>query len=221
MQTSQFTHDNLNPDHILYDAVLWCVDCCVDGLKFPKKELFEQVCNAITRSNTYDCRLYFDPRKFISGSITLDNETGEIIPMRKGNKIAANARCRKTERIKEVVKMWNPNMSDAKNIEKVKSWVDGMENTNERTVKSYLKLAQNMPELLEEHPWLNNLAFKKAGRCTEQIEIRDLNSGQLIRFKSKKECMDWLGIKSRRTFTQFLKGLTKLNKVYEIVEKST
>ena len=219
LQTSQFTHDHLDPNHILYDAVLWCVNCCVDGLKFPKKELLEQVCNAISRSSTYGCRLYTDPRQFISGSITLDNETGEIITMRKGDKIAANTRCRKTERIKEVVKVWNPILNDEENIEAVRSWIDGMEHITERTLKSYLKSAQNMPELLDEHPWLNDLAFKKAGRCTEHIGIKDLQSGELIRFESKKDCMDWLGIKSRRTFTKFLEGLTKYNTTYEVVKE--
>lgn len=219
LQTTQFTHDHLNPDHILYDAVLWCADCCVDGLKFPKKELLEQVCNAISRSSTYDCRLYFDPRQFISGSDRIDKETGEIIPMWKGDKIAANARCRKTERIKEVVKVWDLDLSDEENIEEVRSWIDGMEHTTQRTVISYLKAAQKMPELLVEYPWLKDLSFNKAGRCTEHIEIRDLHSGELIRFESKKDCMEWLGIKSRRTFAKFLDGLTKFNQEYEVVEK--
>lgn len=219
LQTSQFTHDHLDPDHILYDAVLWCVNCCVDGLKFSKRELLEQVSNAISRSSTYDCRLYCDPRQFISGSITLDNETGEIITMRKGDKIAANARCRKTERIKELVKVWNPELNDTENIEEVRAWVDGMEHTTERTVKSYLKSAQNMPELLDEYPWLKDLLFKKAGRRAEQICIRNQQSGEVIRFSSKKECMARLGIKSRRTFVKFLAGSTKYNTTYEVVKE--
>lgn len=219
LQTSQFTQDHLDPDHILYDAVLWCVNCCVDGLKFPKKELLEQVCNAISRSSTYDCRLYFDPRQFISGSDRIDAETGEIITMRKGDKIAANARCRKTERIKEVVKVWDLDLSDEENIEEVRSWVDGMEHTTLRTVKSYLKSAKNMPELLVEYPWLKTLSFKTAGKQAEQICIRNLQSSEVILFPSKKDCMAWLGIKSRRTFTKFLEGLTKFNKAYEVVEK--
>lgn len=218
LQTSQFTHDHLDPDHILFDAVLWCVNCCVDGLKFPKKELLEQVSNAITRSSTYDCRLYTDPRLFISGSERIDKGTGEIIPMRKGDKIAANARCRKTERIKEVVKVWNPVLNDDENIEAVRSWIDGMEHSTERTIKSYLKSAQNMPELLDEYPWLKDLLFKKAGRCAEQICIRNQQSGEVIRFSSKKECMARLGIKSRRTFAKFLDGLTKFNQAYEVVK---
>lgn len=219
LQTSQFTHDHLNPDHILYDAVLWCVNYCVDGLKFPKKELLEQVCNAISRSSTYDCRLYLDPRQFISGSDRIDEETGEIVSMGKGDKIAANARCRKTERIKEVVKVWNPDLSEEDNIEAVRSWIDGMEHTTERTVKSYLKSAQNMPKLLEEYPWLKDLSFKKAGRCTEQIGIRNLQSGEVILFPSKKDCMAWLGIQSRKTFVKFLEGLTKYNTTYEVVKE--
>lgn len=219
VQTSQYTHDYLNPDHILYDAVLWCVNCCVDGLKFPKKELLEQVCNAISRSSTYDCRLYTDPRQFISGSITLDNETGEIITMMKGDKIAANARCRKTERIKELVKVWNPDLSEEDNIETVRSWIDGMEHSTERTIKSYLKSAQKMPELLGEYPWLKDLSFKRAGRRAEQIGIRNLQSGEVIRFLSKKDCMAWLGIQSRKTFVKFLEGHTKNNTTYEIVKE--
>ena len=34
-----------------------------------------------------------------------------------------------------------------------------------------------------------------------------------------KEKMEWLGIKSRRTFAKFLDGLTKFNQEYEVVEK--
>lgn len=219
LQTSQFTHDHLDPDHILFDAVLWCVNCCVDGLKFSKRELLEQVSNAISRSSTYDCRLYCDPRQFISGSDRIDAETGELVPMMKGDKIAANARCRKTERIKELVKVWDPDLSDAENIEVVRSWVDGMEHTTLRTVKSYLKSAKNMPELLGEYPWLNTLSFKTAGRRAEQICIRNQQSGEVIRFSSKKECMARLGIKSRRTFTKFLEGLTKYNTTYEVVKE--
>ncbi len=219
LQTSQYTQDHLDPDHILYDAVLWCVNCCVDGLKFPKKELLEQVSNAIYRSSTYDCRLYTDPRLFISGSERIDKGTGEIIPMRKGDKIAANARCRKTERIKELVKVWDPDLSDAENIEVVRSWVDGMEHTTLRTVKSYLKSAKNMPELLVEYPWLNDLSLKKAGRCTEQIGIRNLQNGKVILFPSKKDCMAWLGIRSRKTFVKFLAGSTKYNTTYEVVKE--
>ncbi len=76
LQTSQFTNDHLNPDLILYDAVLWCVSTCVDGFRFPKKELLQQVCNAIARLNTYECRLYTDRRCSLAGRTCLTKTRG-------------------------------------------------------------------------------------------------------------------------------------------------
>lgn len=99
---------------------------CVDGFRFPKKELLQQVCNAIARRNTYECRLYTDRRMFISGSDMLDKGTGEVVSMGKDDKIAANARCRKTERIISVVKAWKSDKSIDENIESIRAWCDGI-----------------------------------------------------------------------------------------------
>lgn len=217
LQTSQFTHDFLNPDHILYDSVLWCVCYCEDGLKFPKNELLEQVESAIAKHFNYKCVLYVDPRQFISGSTILDNETGEVKPMTKNDKIAANARCRKTERIKEVLNIWNPKLTDDENIAEVRTLVDGMNKATSNTIKSYLKIAKGVTQLLTEFPWLADLTFK-AGRKQQAINILNKETGETIKFESKQQCMKWLGV-SKRTFSKFIDGKTKLNQTFEILKK--
>ena len=219
LQTSQLTRDHINPNHILFDAVNWCVHYCVDGVKFPKRELLQQVCNAVNRRDTYKSCLKKDPRKFISGDEMLDSETGEIVDMTRTDKIAANARCRKTERIKETAMEWNPNLSFEENLEEVRNWSYGMRNATKRTILKYLKTAQTMPELVKEYPWLLDLTFHKAGRSKEPITIKNSESGEMLEFDSKEDCMRYIGIKSRRTFTKFLLGQTKYNKTYEVLTK--
>lgn len=219
LQTAQYTNEHLNPDHILFDAVLWCVTTCVDGLKFPKKELLEQVCNAIARRNTYECRLYTDRRMFISGSDMLDKATGEVVSMGKGDKIAANARCRKTERIISVVKAWKADKSIDENIESIRAWCDGMQKTTKRTIVSYLVAAQKMPSLVNAHPWLKDFEVQpqSRGRCKQCISILNKVTGEIIEFAAKQECMEYLGIANYQSFSNFLKGKTKLNKTYEVI----
>lgn len=221
LQTSQFTHDFLNPDHILYDSVLWCVCYCEDGLKFPKNELLEQVESAISKHYNYKCVLYVDPRKFISGTALVDNETGEVKPMTKNDKIAANARCRKTERIKEVLNIWNPNLTDDENIAEVRTLVDGMDKATQRTIKSYLQTAQTIEQLVTGFPWLKDLKFNtnERGGQKQQIKLLNKETGETIEFESKQKCMEWLGVKSRKTFSKFIDGQTKLNKRFEVLKK--
>lgn len=199
--------------------MLWCVHYCVDGISFPKRELLQQVCNAINRRDTYKSCLKKDPRKFISGDVMLDSETGEIVDMTRTDKIAANARCRKTERIKETVMEWNPDLSFEENLEEVRNWSYGMRNATKRTIMNHLKTAQTMPELVKEYPWLIDIPFKGAGRIKEPITIKNIESGEVFEFKGKEECMKHLNIKSRRTFAKFLQGQTKYNKTYKILTK--
>ena len=125
---AQHSGSDLNPDRILFDAVWWYeVWCDHSEGQLDKREFLLTVSNAIARRGHYEFRAMVDRRSFISGDCMFNADTGEVIPMDKGRKIAANAKCRKTDRIVSVVKEWNPSLSVEENIGEVKSLCDGME----------------------------------------------------------------------------------------------
>jgi len=216
--TAQHSGSDLNPDRILFDAVWWYEAWCdhSEG-QLDKREVLLTVSNAIARRGHYEYRAMVDRRSFISGDCMVDANTGEVIPMNKGRKIAANAKCRKTDRIISVVQAWNPSLSVEENIGEVKSWCDGMEKTSERTIVGYIRAAQRMPQLVIDYPWLATISFKGRGRSLKPVTVRDIESGEVHTFESVKACMEGLGIKTRRTFTLFVKSKTKLNKRFEVV----
>ena len=218
LSVSQHSGGGLDPDRILFDAVWWYETWCdhSEG-QLDKREFLLTVSNAIAKREHYECRAMVDRRSFISGNCMIDADTGEVIPMDKGRKIAANAKCRRTDRIVSVVREWNPNMSVEENIEEVRAWCDGMEKTSERTIVGYIRAAQKMPRLVEDHPWLATISFNGRGRSSKPVKVRDIESGEVHTFESVKACMEGLGIKTRRTFTLFVEGKTKLNRRFEVI----
>lgn len=87
--------------------------------------------------------------------------------------------------------------------------------------KSYEEYAE---EERKEEARLRRLAGnRRGGRKSKRnavckISIRNVRSKEVIRFDSKGDCMKWLNICSFNTFTQFLKGKSKKNKLYEVFE---
>ena len=225
IQAAQFleSENRMNPDHLLYDAVYWIVNYCENGLRFPKEEIMETVHKVIISYKFEECRMRFDNRSMVSGGEMVDSETGEVVPMDKGMKIRANAKCRKTERIKDVVGQWHPDKSIDWNVEHIKSWEDkGTMNLKKKTFLNYRGLAKNMPDMVEKYRWLENFEImEKVGRKCEGIVLQDLCTGEVHEFQSKGECMEWLGIGNRKTFSKFLKGRTKFSKKYKVLEKVT
>lgn len=224
-QVCQFTADNLNPDHILYDAVNWIYNYCEDGYRFPKLEIMNTLCSMMKSFDRYDCCLYTDKRMFVSGTEMVDIETGEVTKMDKGMKIRANAKCRKTQRIIEIVKHWKPNLSVAENLERIKGREDQYSKLNDRTIMSYLESAKKMPDLVKQFPWLEHFSSKKmnkaqaglkGGKVSQPITIKNKVTGTVLVFSSRTECRKHIGCSSK-TFVSFLKGNSKLNKKYEIL----
>ena len=54
-------------------------------------------------------------------------------------------------------------------------------------------------------------------RPTEGITIEDLNTGEKKTFENKTDCMNFLQTSSA-TFSKFLKGLSKLNKLFKVTK---
>lgn len=235
-QVKQYLGSTLTLPQLLYDAVYWVRNYCKDAENFSKKELMETVYNRwkidIGEDNDY---LLPDPRRFITGSRRWDTETGEEVGMEKGDKIRANAKCRKTERIRLVVKMYDPEKTMEENLQAINSWEEDLlpHSLNLRLMKDYLLKASLMEDLKEEYPWLENVKIekmskeekgRKGGRIggkksspKKEIVIKDKQNGKISHFKSKTECREWLRCSSD-TFCRFLNGSSKFNYRYEVVK---
>ena len=217
LSTAQYSGDNLNPVKILTDAVWWYVTWCdrsVDELD--KQEFLENVINAIAVRNSYERRPMVDKRGWISGEFMIDLGTGELIPMEKGQKIAACQECRKTERIEDMLQDWNSSLPYEDSISDVMSWC-GIK--SRKTAISYLKTAKANEEYLLKFPFLNDIEIKEGrGRSPKELTIEDIASGEVYSFKSHKECMAYLGI-NKASLSRFLKGKSRLNKKYKVLRK--
>ena len=221
LQAAQFLdyENKMDPDHLLYDAVYWIANYCENGLSFPKKEILSTVDSVLLSYKMNDDRMHYDKRTFVSGKEMIDSETGEIISMDKKMKLKANAKCRKTERITDVIKQWKPEMDIEWNVEHIKSWEEkSTKNLKEKTFINYIECAKMMPELVEQFPWLEEFEVEKksVGRQTQSITIKNVETNETHQFESKTECMQWLGI-SKPTFSKFLQGHTKLNKTFQVI----
>lgn len=77
---------------------------------------------------------------------------------------------------------------------------------------------QSQGENAEKKKKGNSKGGKTKGKknAAKQITIRDINTGKIKVFESKSECMKYLGVGSTATFSRFIKGDTKLNKLYSI-----
>ena len=77
---------------------------------------------------------------------------------------------------------------------------------------------QNQGENAEKKKKGNSKGGKTKGKknAAKQITIRDINTGKIKVFESKSECMKYLGVGSKETFSRFIKGNTRLNKLYSI-----
>ena len=64
---------------------------------------------------------------------------------------------------------------------------------------------------------LNCALASKGGKKTQTISIKNIETGEIMNFASKGECMEWIGCSSA-TFSTFLKGGSKkLNKKYQVL----
>lgn len=223
IQACQFSADNLNPDNILYDAVHWIVTWCEEGWKFPKTEIMSTVTGALKKYDTYENRLHPSNKMFITGDEKIDSNTGEVTCMDKGDKIRANAKCRRTVRLIDVVEMWDPSKDFEWNADHIRSWNDDggeeKKNPTNYTIKQYLKDAQNMPSLVSQYNWLLDIEFNQKGRKKQPISILDTETNEVIEFNSKKECMEWLGCSSK-TFSKLLKDTSKQYKQFKLLNDS-
>lgn len=232
-QLCQFTADDLDPDYILYDAVHWIYFYCEDGARFPKTEIISTVVGMMRSYDKYESTLYTDPRMFITGKMKADPDSGEMHYMNTGEKIGANAKCRKTERIKIVINNWDPSKSVEDNIEHIHTldyeYYLHVDKLSEKTIKSYITAAKKMPELVSKHEWLaefNNKpqtkqeAGSKGGKKSKSIVVLHIETRETMEFESHQKCMEHFGIKSRKTFSKFIKGCTKYNKTYQVVKDS-
>jgi hypothetical protein len=216
----QLTSDNLDADNILYNAVYWITEWCENPSTFYKKEIMSCTVSALkTYDHFNEYKFYFDKRTFVTGNLFIDKETGETISMNKGMKISANAKCRKTKRIKIVLDMWKPELSIDENIEHIKSWeYKDLMNLSEKTVLNYFEIAKNMPGMREKYEWLDNIVPEKkaVGRQKHQITIQNIETKKVMTFESKKECCEFLKI-NKGNLSRFLKGNTRLNKTYKVL----
>ena len=205
--------DRIDCDYLLYDAVSWVHRCCEDGDRFPKKELFGEVVNAIagwrtdTKHNTYT-----DRRKYICGEFLIDPSTGEEVPMEKGTKIGRSAKMRKTDRILEVLYLWFPKCSFEENIAELLHHTG----LTRKTLLDYLRRAKANAEYVSRYPWLVNLKFPSRGGRNQGISIRDKDDGTVYVFRSKAECLAFLKV-SKPTFIRFTTGSSKLNRRWELL----
>lgn len=208
--------DRIDRDYLLYDAVSWVHRHCEDGDRFPKKELFGEVGNAIAGWRT-DTRhnLYADRRKYISGEFLVDPSTGEEVPMEKGTKISRAAKMRKTDRILDVLYLWFPKNTFEENIAELLR----LTGLTRKTLLDYLRRAKANTEYVLRYPWLADLVLPSRGGRNQGITIRDKEDGSLHRFKSKAECLAFLKV-SKPTFGRFTTGKSKLNRRWELLEQS-
>lgn len=217
IQACQFSADKLDADHILWDAVYWIYNYCEEGCRFPKMEIMSTVACVLKSFDSYECRLHTDKRMFVTGPVQIDTETGEVTYMDKNDKIRANAKCRKTARIIEVVNMWNPNESIEWNADNIRSWENKTtKDLSNKTFKNYIATAKQMPELVSQYEWLSEIEFES--RVKQSISIMNLETNEVFEFDSKSECMKFLGITNKMTFSRFLKGNTKFNKKFKAIQ---
>lgn len=205
--------DRIDCDYLLYDAVNWVHRYCEDGDRFPKKEVFGEVINAVSGWRT-DTRhnLYADRRKYICGEFLIDPSTGEEVPMEKGTKIGRSAKMRKTDRILEVLYLWFPKCSFEENIAELLHHTG----LTRKTLLDYLRRAKANAEYVSRYPWLVNLKFPSRGGRNQCISIRNKKDGTVHVFKSKAACLSFLKV-SKPTFIRFTVGRSKLNKHWELV----
>lgn len=220
MQLCIFLNDKIDPDYLLYDACHWVARYFENPKSFGHTEIMSVVTSVLKSYYAFaeDWTLWHDKRMFVSGIVKLDTETGECVTMDKGMKIGANARCRKTSRILELAKMWDPEKNYDDNVRFIRDYCDKLEKKSDRTLKEYIECAKNMPELMKEYPWLNDIVLKGRGRKKQPVIVENIETGEMIEFQSKKECCEWLGI-SAKHFDRFKNGKTKQNKIYKVGTK--
>lgn len=224
VELCQFEHSKNQPidaDKILFDAVCWVENYCENPNTVLKFEILSCVKNVLESYTQYDSRLHTDKRMFVTGDIKIDTDTGETIPMDKPMKISANAKCRKTERIIETVSVWDPSKTIDENIADIKHMTRDISDLSDNTLKNYIETAKSMHDLVKSYPWLTSIEINtnRKGRPNQQITIQRIVDGKTFTFNSKHDCMKFLKITSR-TFSKFIKGISKLNKTYLIISGS-
>lgn len=213
-----FMHDNLDPDYVLFDAVHWIERYCDNPMSFSKSELMSAVTTALNTHSLFNEKtLHTDKRMFITGDCKIDTTTGEVSYMSKNEKIAANSRCRKTERILEVIRLYDPSKNVEDNIKFIQDqYIEGVSDKSYRTILNYIQTAKSVPDLVNEYKWLENIQIK-AGKPVKPIVILDISANRSLYFKSVKECKQFMNTNSK-TFSKFLKGCSNLNKTYKILK---
>ena len=213
--TARYSGDSLDRDRVLYDAVVWYVQWCGRDEELSKKDLLRAVEKGIS-NRRMDLDFIVDRRKFISGEYMVDKGTGELISMTKGLKISANNKARRTDRVLEMLDVWDNSRSFDENVANAMKWL-GVK--KRETILKYLQDAKSNKGYLLQYPFLESIEIKSDGRSRE-VSVLDLRSLEVLSFKSVSECMRALDIKSKVAFSRFKKGKTKLNKRYKIISKS-
>lgn len=217
-----------DPHQMLYNAVYWVVNFCVDGLAKSKKgngydvtnaEILCCVVDAIEKYKDGEEDILYRERKLYKcGDDYIDGETGEEVhlmqgdPNRKTKKIGLNSIQRKTLRIMTAVDMFDPSMSIEENCERMNDY-SHLEQLTPKTLKHYIKCAKGIDIAVKQYPWLKRFEFNDKRQTS--LAIEEIRSGKVMRFKTVKECLEKLKW-SKPTFYKFLKGESKYNKIYTL-----
>lgn len=201
-------------NRLLFQAAWYAYCFLVDGERYGKNKIRRTLHSVLIAKDTEDRKTY-DKRKTAMGEMCADSETGEWRKMTTNEKKANAPKAGKTKRIEKVLKQWNPRLSVKENIEALR--VDGVEGTdslNARTVIDYIKRAKNNPNTVDRHPWLADIVFGNR----KSVRIRNKVSGEVLEFKSAKECYERLGISKNTYHTKFLKGNGEAAVEWEVLE---
>ena len=207
--------ENYDVNRLFYDAVRYAYCSFEGGHKYSKDKIRRSVYSALVhRFDEFD-KPSLDKRNTAMGRNAVDTETGEIVPMTTSMKRNLAPKVNKTERIKKLLKQWNPLLDTESNISELKDYgYEGVEKLTERTMVSYLKTAASNTEFTEMYPWL--LSYKvESGR--KPVRIRRREDGEVLEFKTAKECYEWLGISEKTFHTKFKKGRGEAAKLCELI----
>lgn len=235
----QEDYGKTDQNQMLLNAVYFISNFCEDGINessFKTWEILTAVTTAIEHYTDEDesYQLYRRKQRYRTAEGFIDYSTGEFIKYSRGEKISLNASQRKTERILITVANWNPDQSPEQNHSRITRKIELLSNIKLNTMLEYIKTAKSMSVITDEsyegvetkklteiYGWLEKFKTKdNRGKKSKMIKIKDKVKGKTYKFSSHKECMEFLEC-SEKTLFKFLKGDSKLNKKFDIIDCET
>ena len=206
-----------DPDRLLFDAAHYSYCFFESGKEYDKNKIRRCLHGALVHNDGEDRKSY-DKRNISIGKMGTDTDTGEYRAISTREKIRNAPKVNKTERMKLVLKQWNGKLSSKDNIERIQSdGISDIDSLSERTIKDYIKRAKTNPKMLKEYLWLANTEF---GGNKKTVTIRNKQSGEVMTFKTVKECCETLGISEKTYHTKFKKGKGESAKDWEVIVSS-